>query len=453
MSTQRGPKKVRAKARYVGDVKIYLPDASGATRLKWVDLFGNSHDTKRATAVEAMELAEEIAAQLQRGAGANGNATIGEAVDDYLSTAKGRKKRDKYGNTDWSRSHHEQVRIRLERATFLFRSLPCCDVTLSLLDTMRSYAGTPQMVEQYTSVLRGWLEWGRSNRYFTSEQAVLLPRGIFMPAPLEPSTPAPKRAGRNVVSRKSREVMKEDAPTSKQVRKLGIELQKLYAHGRLAVELSAESGLRVCELLQLTADDIETTKRHIRVDWQICDKQTKGHASRRVPPKHGSVRTAAYQRRSQTGFDLGQAMIARVREAKLEFADGSNPEALLFPHPTAQRLFWYTEWKNDFVKPATLKAGWRNETFEQTYRQLDKKAGKFVTRIRTVTQFDLTWHSLRHRFARTALDVLGLSPAQLTIVGGWKNVQTVMDRYYKPGEEHLVAALAKFGGEECGQNV
>lgn len=446
MSARRKSSASRNRARYIGSVKIYFPDSNGATRVKWVDSFGTSHDTKRGTESEAIELALEVDAQLQRGAGAKGDISIGEAIDDYLSTAKGRNQKDRSGKTDWSRSHHEQVRIRLERGTFLFRSLPCCDVTLALLDKMRSYGGTPQMVEQYTSALRGWLKWGRANRYFTSEQAILLPTRIYMPAPLELSTPAPKRGGGKSARLGSREVKAEDAPSIEQVRSLGDELQKLYPHGRLAVELSAESGVRVAELLQLTADDIDVARSRISVNWQVCDKQTTNNVSRRVPPKHGSVRTAGFQARSQTGFDLQMAVGARVAQAKRERKEGSNPESLLFPHPVGNRLFWYTEWKNDFVKPATLAAGWPYERFEQEYRRLDKKTGKFVTRTRTVTQFDLTWHSLRHRFARTAIDVLGLDPVQLTSVGGWKNVSTVMQRYYRPGQEHLDAALQKFLG-------
>ena len=444
MSTQLTPTTTRKRARYIGEVKIFLPASKGATRVKWVDSFGNAHDTKRATESEAIALAKEIAAQLQRGAGAKGDVPIGKAVDDYLSTGKGRNQTDRSGKTDWSRSHHTQVRIRLERGTFLFRSMPCQDVTLALLDEMRAYAGTPQMVEQYTSALRGWLVWGRANGYFTSEQAILLPTRIYMPRPHKPSTPAPQRGARGSASNTSREVKAEDAPTIEQVRRLGDEMQTLYPYGRLAVELSAESGTRVGELLQLTADDIDVPRRRVQVDWQVCDVESAANPSRRVPPKHGSIRTAGFQAYSQTGFDLQGTMADRVARALWERDHGMNPEALLFPHPGDSELFWYTDWKKLFVKPAMLAADWPYERFEQTQERLNKKLGKYVTQTRIVTQFDLTWHSLRHRFARTGIDVIGLTPAELTIVGGWKNVSTVMERYYRAGQEHRDAALGKF---------
>lgn len=443
MSTQGTPTAKRKKARFIGNVKIYLPDSKGVTRVKWVDSFGNAHDTKRASESEAIELAKVIDAQLKRGRGERGGVSIGESIDDYLSSPDGRNHKDTTHRTDWSPSHHKQLRIRLSRASYFCRDVKCSDVTLELLDKMRAQGGTPQMVQQLTSALRGWLKWGRENYYLTSQQAMLLPPGIYMPGSLAPSTRMPRRSTGAPPTRNRREVQCEDAPSLTQVRNLGDELQRRHPHGRLAVELSAESGLRVCELLQLTIDDIDLEAAAIDVLWQLRFLPASSLESRRVRPKHGITRTTYFPDLSQTGYDLSRALHSRLEQAKLERANGFNAEGLLFPHPISNDLFLYSEWKSDFVKPAALAAGWPYQEFDEQRFRLDTKIRRLVDQQRHVTQFDLVWHSLRHRFARTAIDVYNLTPAELCKIGGWSNVQTVVDRYYRPGEEHQAGAQQK----------
>ena len=444
MSTQLTPTTTRQRARYIGEVKIYLPDSKGATRVKWVDSFGNAHDTKRATESEAIALAKEIDAQLKRGSGERGSMSIGESIDEYLSSPDGRNHKDITHGTDWTPGHHNQIRIRLRRASYFCRDVNSSDVTLELLDKMRAQGGTPRMVQQLTSALRGWLSWGRENYYLTSQQAMLLPRGIYMPGSLAPSTKKPRRSTGAPPIRNRREVQCEDAPSLIQVRDLGDELQRLYPHGRLAVELSAESGTRVCETLQLTIDDVDLEAAAIDILWQLHFVRASSPESRRVRPKHGITRTTFFPDLSQTGYDLSQALHSRVEQAKLERANGYNTEGLLFPHPASGDLFSYSEWKSDFVKPAALAAGWPYQEFDEQRLRLDTKIQKLVDQQRHVQQFDLVWHSLRHRFARTAVDVHKLTPAELCKIGGWSSVQTVVDNYYRPGEEHQAGAQEKF---------
>jgi integrase len=53
----------------------------------------------------------------------------------------------------------------------------------------------------------------------------------------------------------------------------------------------------------------------------------------------------------------------------------------------------------------------------------------------------LPWHSLRHRFARWMIDRFGLDAGELMAVGGWENIATVENRYYKSSQEHEESAL------------
>jgi hypothetical protein len=56
----------------------------------------------------------------------------------------------------------------------------------------------------------------------------------------------------------------------------------------------------------------------------------------------------------------------------------------------------------------------------------------------------LTWHSLRHRYARTCVDIRKLSAGELMAHGGWENETVVKNRYYNAGEEHFDSGSKKF---------
>jgi hypothetical protein len=62
----------------------------------------------------------------------------------------------------------------------------------------------------------------------------------------------------------------------------------------------------------------------------------------------------------------------------------------------------------------------------------------------------LTWHSLRHRFARYCVDVLRLTEGELMAVGGWESTTVVRDRYYNSGAEHIATALQRFAAARPG---
>lgn len=59
------------------------------------------------------------------------------------------------------------------------------------------------------------------------------------------------------------------------------------------------------------------------------------------------------------------------------------------------------------------------------------------------TVYHLTWHSLRHRFARNAVDIYKLEKRELMQAGGWENIATVENRYYRSGAESLLSGAEK----------
>jgi integrase len=56
----------------------------------------------------------------------------------------------------------------------------------------------------------------------------------------------------------------------------------------------------------------------------------------------------------------------------------------------------------------------------------------------------LPWHSLRHRFARVAIDIYDADAGVLMALGGWESKATVENRYYRSGREHTKRGLALF---------
>ena len=144
-----------------------------------------------------------------------------------------------------------------------------------------------------------------------------------------------------------------------------------------------------------------------------------------------------------TGYPLRAELEKRRKQALEEQAAGTNPEARLFPAKQGG-MHHHSSLMSDYFAPAAIAAGWPHQEWVEMCERWDKKQKKFVLVTRQRTQFALPWHSLRHRFARYCIDVLGLTAGELMAVGGWENETVVRNRYYNVGQEHADSALSKF---------
>ena len=247
----------------------------------------------------------------------------------------------------------------------------------------------------------------------------------------------------------------EDAPSRQQILALGDTLKLPMGTGLLVAELAADAGPRWGELFQVTADDVitpnsELTKKgkpkkarlHIKIDWQI-DSGAKAGENHRKPPKGNKRRKAAVGEVSITGYALHVALLARVAQARQERVDGANPEALLFPTEDGD-LFFYTAFSNVYFRPAAIAANWPHQEWTHVGHRWNEAQGtpSLVTEKRL--QFDITWHSLRHRYARTCVDIRRLTASELMAHGGWDSGTVVKNLLYNVGEEHLDSGTEKF---------
>jgi integrase len=89
-------------------------------------------------------------------------------------------------------------------------------------------------------------------------------------------------------------------------------------------------------------------------------------------------------------------------------------------------------------------ACWPLRDWTETRDVWDAAARRYHRETRHRTLAVLTWHSLRHRFARVAIDLYGADPGMLMALGGWENEATVLNRYYRTGAEHTRRGLARF---------
>jgi len=434
----------------VGRVNILAPTGSSAYfRLTWTQADGSPGRTSGSTTLEAAtSKATGIDGQLRLAAGDKTAATLAEVVADYTSTVVGRNHKT---GRDWSKAQLKQVTDKLNRCLRGYESRQALSVDRELLDLMRRASGTRNSRKENASVLRGLIRWGYTAGYFTAGQAELLPTNLPDLDGLVAGTAAPRR-GRNVraVGQTETYIREEDAPSKDQVTALGNELDLRFpAWGRLCAELAAAAGCRWGEQFQLTARHVLEVEAGGEKNVSIViNHQVDGSAARskgenpRTFPKGNKQRVTPVTSLSFTGFPVRSALVARAAVALAEQAAGTNEEALLFP-TKGGRMWHHTAFYTKVFGPAALAAGWPSSIWSETRDVWCKEnlAYKRVTRPRV--QLELTWHSLRHRFARTAIDVHGLDKAELMSVGGWENETIVSERYYRSGAEHAASAAAK----------
>jgi hypothetical protein len=132
-----------------------------------------------------------------------------------------------------------------------------------------------------------------------------------------------------------------------------------------------------------------------------------------------------------------------VRAALAEQHSGVNPGALLFPEARGG-MWWHSAFEADVYRRAMEEAGWPLRVWEEERDVWDARNESYTRRTRTRTLAVVPWHSLRHRFARVAIDVYGADPGVLMALGGWEKELTVLHRYYRTGREHTARGLALF---------
>lgn len=215
------------------------------------------------------------------------------------------------------------------------------------------------------------------------------------------------------------------------------EIKVGYEHGELLIQLLAVTGLRIGEALLLAANTVKNRENknvnkiimsggRIGLDENQLDRldgrmkiEVKVQARPKKPdeailPKGGKTRNVfiAGNDRVSTGYDLTRNLVQRALEAREEQEAGINPKALLFPSPQ-MNVWTQSNLTSRYIGPAADSLGWdlTKDTDLQKHHAY-------------------TLHSLRDRFATTAVNEWGLNPAELTQMGGWSDIAVVFRHYY-----------------------
>ena len=280
---------------------------------------------------------------------------------------------------------------------------------------IQSAAGTHGRAASLRNVTSTLLEFGRRRKYLTETQTHFAKDAPWPAEGVEVDRMPIRRdqaqagGGGNV-------------PTHDQVTAFADACRRRYAYGDGLVHAAANLGLRSGELRLLTADPatamtcgnlVDTAIWEVRVRFQVGGPAAKG----RDYAKGGTQRQVVVPPTSaiKSGFDLRGWLTLRCAAALAEQAAGTNPRALLFPTKTG-RVWDDSNLREDVWLGAANDLGWRMEE----YRTL---------RGRSRALYRFTLHSLRDRYATTAINEWLYTEEQLLAQGSWKDAETVR-RYY-----------------------
>lgn len=341
-------------------------------------------------------------------------ASVASMVADYIA-ARG-------PSSSWTDRTARDRTTDLRPLAEAGRGVPCADLDAALLRAFVDTAGTPGRGRHLLKVAATLLRWGWRCGYLTAAQADLDGAVAWSPPPGVAVAPRPsRRVLASLHATTPTGARGGEVPTFDQIGDWAAACAGLDPFGEGIVHAGACLGLRISELVLLTADPrtalagmgnyVDIAAGEVRVRRQADaaggTKAPKGTKVRDVivPPAH----------LTGTGFDLRAWLAARCRVALAEQDAGCNDQALVFPSPTGRR--WSTDnLRTRVMTPASDTLGWT--------------MGSYTTGTgKTITPRRFTPHSLRDRYATTAINLWRYTEQQLLEQGGWEDPETVR-RYY-----------------------
>ncbi|MEZ0114684.1 site-specific recombinase XerD [Catenulispora sp. EB89] len=167
--------------------------------------------------------------------------------------------------------------------------------------------------------------------------------------------------------------------------------------------VAAYSGIRRGEMLALSADDVDSTRRTITVLRKVIEVNGKQTIEL---PKNGIIRTTLFPEIAPDGYRLADMLARRINEARTERDAGSNPNARLFP-ARGGKYMYACSFYSSIAEPAFAAAGWRTPESGSRW----------------------TWHTLRHVFCTTALVEWKLDLTDVSKLAGHSTIRITADRY------------------------
>lgn len=388
------------------------------------------------TLASASRKAEAILRKLDGVTGPNSSVKVGVVLEKYIGYLEGSA----------SPNHAEKTVPDLRKALATYRNLACSELASHQLRKSCDAAASKSVGDHRRSRLSAFLKWGYAEGYFSEQQTHLLksyrwarPKG----APVRPTRDfTAVRQGET-----KRFVTEDQVPLHKDLVALGDALEeRLPGKGKLMVEFAFAAGARSGELFALEDRAFDTEHQHVDIDWQVLALSAKqlakyNRSSRRGRPKGGKIRTTNFPDVTPSGFRLLDALAERIEQVDWEHRNGRSPKRLVFPAPQGG-WFWHTSFTSDHLHAAAEAADWEFIRWTEP----DGRRRKLLRH---------PFHTLRHRFARDRIDLMGYRVSDLQVIGGWDSAQVVWERYYGSSSDALALADQKLlewqgGGQELG---
>ena len=187
------PRRRSRPVAVVGRVNVLVPTGESLHhRFTWIRPDGRQGRTNGPrTHAGALMKAQGIDDGLTRAAGVKSVTTLEDIARDYLCSSVGRNQKT---GGDWGSSQLRQMKAKVARVVRGQEQCKAFEVDRKLLDLMRLQAGTRRTRKENATTLRGLLRWGATQRYFTAEQAELLPPNVYDLAGEVAGTEAPPAA-------------------------------------------------------------------------------------------------------------------------------------------------------------------------------------------------------------------------------------------------------------------
>jgi integrase len=380
----------RRETIHIGQgITVYPPQADGPP---WRAVFVENGRRRYRQAKTEAALAAKLAKAIERLAAeaVNMEQPGADLIAYYLSSDRHRPGRR------WSRKHADTQRRLCERFVApAIATVTCQDIKVAHMQEAVNAAPTAGEGERLHRCVSAMVSAGIRGGYLTNPWL----NQVYWRAGdrSEPESAA------QVQGESTLFVDPAEIPSNADVAKLGqaLALGKRGEVAELMAYTAAYSGLRLGELLALTASQVAAEERVITVDRKVIEIHGKLFVE---APKGRKRRSTIFPVRAPEGYPLAEALAMRASQVRAEVEAGTNPMGLMFPSPGG------THWRSSnfgrrVLADAYRAAGWRDE------------AGNG----------DWIWHSLRHVFCVTCLFPWRLDPADVSQLAGHANVRTTLD--------------------------
>jgi integrase len=372
-------------------ITVYPPAADGAP---WRAVFTEHGRQRYRQAVTEAGLAAKLAKVTERLAAEADNMERpgADLIAYYLSPNRHRP------DSRWSRKHADTQQRLCERfAAPVIAMVTCQDLKVAHMQEVVNAAPTASEGERLHRCISAMVTAGIRSGYLTNARL----KEVHWQAGSRPEPePEARVHGESVLF-----VDPAEIPSDADLAKLGQALATGQRGGmdELMAYTAAYSGLRLGELLALTAAQVATGSRVITVDRKVIEIRGRLFVE---APKERKRRSTIYPVKTPEGYPLADMLKARVAALRAETDAGTNPLGLMFPSPGG--MHWRgSNFGRRVLAAAYRAAGWRDEEGNGEW----------------------TWHSLRHVFCVTALSAWKLEAADVSQLAGHANVRTTLDMY------------------------